>query len=169
MAIAEQSNDAAIAAVAGTNTGSGTGVHGESDSGAGVSGHSITADALLGDSSRGVGVRATAHGSKAAIECVNDDLTENAGPGVHARSRATAVVGESSTWIGVYGLTQSTTGGHGMMGQSVGIGAGVAGDSTRGPGVLATSHGTAAGAECSNDNATDAAGPGLRASSRGRA
>jgi hypothetical protein len=136
MAIAEDSNDVDVPAVSGTHTNGGTGVLGDSNSGAGVSGHSITSAAVAGESDRGSGVNAVAHGADPAAECLNDDPTDNAGPGLRARSRAAGVIGESSTWMGVYGQTRSSTGGNGVMGEAIGVGAGVAGESTDGIGVL---------------------------------
>ncbi|WP_344117767.1 hypothetical protein [Streptomyces blastmyceticus] len=44
-------------------------------------------------------------------------------------SMATGVIGESTTWMGVYGSTQSTTGGAGVMGEGTTGGPGVIGKS----------------------------------------
>jgi hypothetical protein len=67
--------------------------------------------------------------TSAAVFAENSNPTPQAGVGVHARSAAAAVLGESSTWHGVAGITQSTTGGAGVFG---------AGD-TGGPGVIGVS------------------------------
>lgn len=71
-----------------------------------------------------------------AVLAVNDNQTNQAGPGLLARSRAAGVIGESTTWMGVFGFTESTTGGHGVMGRAVGGGAGAVGESTTGIGVF---------------------------------
>lgn len=47
----------------------------------------------------------------------NTSTTNNAGPGVHGVSRAAGVVGDSETWHGVAGISQSTTGGVGVYGE----------------------------------------------------
>jgi hypothetical protein len=167
MAVSEQSSDVAVPAVEGTHTVGGTGVRGAGASGVGVAGSSVTGAGLEGQSARGSAVHAVAHGAAPAADFLNDDPSQNAGPGLRARSAAAGVIGESSTWMGVVGVSRSTTGGHGMMGQAIGPGAGVVGDSTEGIGVIAVAHGAAPGADCSNDDVTDAAGPGLQARSRG--
>jgi hypothetical protein len=136
-----QSNDVNTPAVTGDNTASGLGVFGDSGSGTGVSGHSITAAAVAGESDRGSGVSALGHGTAPALESVNDNATADAGPGLRARSAAAGIIGESTTWMGVFGLTQSSTGGNGVMGQAVGTGAGVFGESSDGIGVLGQTSG----------------------------
>lgn len=136
-----QSNNVNTPGVAGDNTAGGSGVSGDSNSGMGVSGHSITAAAVAGESDRGTGVSALGHGTAPALESVNDNTTDNAGPGLRARSAAAGVIGESTTWMGVFGLTQSKTGGNGVMGQAVGTGAGVFGESSDGIGVLGQTSG----------------------------
>lgn len=55
----------------------------------------------------------------------------------------TAVWGKSSTWVGVFGESQSTTGGHGVLGQA--LGTGVAGVSKTWVGVYGESSGSANG------------------------
>jgi hypothetical protein len=167
MAITENSGNINVPAVKATHTAGGAAVEGDSPSGTGVRGESITADAVAGVSQRGRGVSANASGSAPAAEFVNDAAGDNAGPGLRARSRAAGVIGESTEWMGVYGLSQSSTGGHGVMGQSLGAGAGLAADSLTGPGLLSLAHGAGPAAECVNDDETDAAGPGLLARSRG--
>jgi hypothetical protein len=70
------------------------------------------------------------------VFAINTDQSDQAGVGLHAKSRAAAVVGESTTWMGVFGFTESTTGGHGVMGRAVGGGVGAVGESTTGIGVF---------------------------------
>jgi hypothetical protein len=80
-------------------------------------------------------------------ESTND--SNDAGPGIHGVSKAAGVVGESRTWHGVAGFTQSTSGGVGIYGNgpagSIGVlgestaGAGVEGRSQSGPGVFGQS------------------------------
>jgi hypothetical protein len=53
-----------------------------------------------------------------AVLGINDDTSDQAGQGVKGTSRGTAVWGDSSTWMGVYGFSHSTTGGAGVMGES---------------------------------------------------
>lgn len=64
-----------------------------------------------------------------AVIAENTNTTPQAGVGLHAKSAAAGVLGESTTWHGVAGITQSKTGGAGVFG---------AGD-TGGPGVIGTS------------------------------
>lgn len=70
------------------------------------------------------------------VLAINTNQSDGAGAGLHAKSRAAAVVGESTTWMGVFGFTESTTGGHGIMGRAVGGGVGAVGESTIGIGVF---------------------------------
>jgi hypothetical protein len=70
------------------------------------------------------------------VFAINTDQSDQAGVGLHAKSRAAAVVGESTTWMGVFGFSESTTGGHGVMGRAVGGGVGAVGESTTGIGVF---------------------------------
>jgi hypothetical protein len=85
------------------------------------------------ESAQGEGVRGWAknphHG---AVVGVNT----GGGFGVFGTSDGAAVVGESKTWMGVFGESHSTTGGHGVMGRADGGGAGVVGESTKGIGVF---------------------------------
>lgn len=74
-------------------------------------------------------VESSTDSTSAAIVAENTNTSPNAGVGVHAKSAAAGVLGESSTWHGVAGITQSRTGGAGVFG---------AGD-TGGPGVIGTS------------------------------
>jgi len=92
-----------------------------------------------------------------AVLGINDDTSDQAGQGVKGTSRGTAVWGESGTWMGVYGLSHSTTGGAGVMGEN-----------ETGAGMYAKSHAAfAAGIEAENVNTTDGAGPGMRGKSAG--
>lgn len=82
-------------------------------------------------------IAAETDGTAPAITATNTNLTDQAGPGVHARSRAAGVIGESTTWMGVFGESTSTTGGHGVMGRATAGGAGAVGESvSTGPGVI---------------------------------
>jgi hypothetical protein len=47
----------------------------------------------------------------------NTNKSDSPGPGVHGKSRAAGVVGDSETWHGVAGISQSTTGGVGVYGE----------------------------------------------------
>lgn len=72
---------------------------------------------IQGESTEAEGVVGLSHGAgRAGVKGVNDNPTDKAGVGVHGRSAAAGVVGESTTWHGVFGTTQSTTGGHGVSG-----------------------------------------------------
>jgi hypothetical protein len=73
----------------------------------------------------------------------NTNTTNEAGVGVHGKSKAAGVLGESETWHGVAGLSQSTTGGFGVYGKS--IGTGVGGESETWMGVYGESHSTTGG------------------------
>jgi len=74
-------------------------------------------------------VESSTDSTSPAVIAENTNTTLNAGVGVHAKSAAAGVIGESTTWHGVAGITQSKTGGAGVFG---------AGD-TGGPGVIGTS------------------------------
>ncbi|GAA0447448.1 hypothetical protein Ade02nite_59900 [Paractinoplanes deccanensis] len=78
----------------------------------------------------------------AAVRAENTNTTPNAGPGVHAKSAAAAVLGESSTWHGVAGITQSKTGGAGVFGSGDAGGPGVIGTSKTWVGVFGETFGT---------------------------
>lgn len=105
------------------NAGGGTGVYGESNAWNAV---------------RGV-TYAPGHGAVVGIsEVHNTDPMKkqlNAGPGVLGQSDGTGVWGNSTTWVGVYGETRSTTGGVGVMGEHHQGGSGVFGLSHGGIGV----------------------------------
>ncbi|AYK07561.1 tail fiber domain-containing protein [Brevibacillus laterosporus] len=76
----------------------------------------------------------------------NTNQTDAAGVGVHGKSKAAGVVGESETWHGVVGFSQRTTGGIGEFGSHTTGGTGVAGESTGWIGVYGKSTGTVGGA-----------------------
>ena len=87
--------------------------------GAGLIGNGSAAEepGVIGEAVAGVGVQGLSHAeARAGVMGINDNTTPLAGVGVHGRSAATGVFGESSTWHGVFGTTQSTTGGHGVSG-----------------------------------------------------
>jgi len=89
---------------------SGYGTSGDSDSSAGVVGISTQFNAVRGIS------HAAGHG---AIVGINDNDTNNAGPGVYGESKAVGVWGVSNTWHGVASESQTTTGGAGVYGKGV--------------------------------------------------
>jgi hypothetical protein len=84
---------------------------------------------VYGESTLFNGVRgityAPGHG---AVVGVSENHTSQAGPGVFGESDGTGVWGHSRTWMGVYGRTESSTGGAGVMG-----------DGDPGPGVVGVS------------------------------
>jgi len=86
---------------------------GHADFDGGVYGESNKFNAL-----RGI-TRAPGHGAVVGVSEVPiaDDPAQNAGPGVFGQSNAAGVWGESKTWHGVFGHTESTTGGHGVSGE----------------------------------------------------
>jgi hypothetical protein len=73
---------------------------------------------VYGESTLFNGVRgvtyAQGHG---AVVGVSENHTTQAGPGVFGQSDGTGVWGESKTWMGVYGHSDSATGGAGVMGE----------------------------------------------------
>jgi hypothetical protein len=73
----------------------------------------------------------------------NTNDTQNAGVGVHGKSAAAGVLGESKTWHGVVGVSESTTGGFGVSGEA--IGPGVVGKSKTWHGVAGFSESTTGG------------------------
>src|SRR5262245_52687800 len=76
-----------------------------------------------------------------AVVAENTNATPQAGVGVHAKSAAAGVLGESSTWHGVAGITQSTTGGAGVFGSGETGGSGVIGTSKTWIGVFGETFG----------------------------
>jgi hypothetical protein len=77
-----------------------------------------------------------------AVIAENTNTTPQAGAGVYATSATAAgVLGESTAWHGIAGITQSTTGGAGVYGSNAG-GPGVIGTSTTWVGVYGETFGT---------------------------
>jgi hypothetical protein len=110
-----------VAALAGTATGSGTGVGGNSDSG----------DGVLGTSVGGTGVHGTSSGSGSGVHGTIDGPS---GIGVFGENPSgTAVGGISGASDGVGGTSGSGNGVHGVSS----TGAGVSGECAAGTGVLA--------------------------------
>jgi hypothetical protein len=102
---------------------------------------SATNAAIIGESTVFNGIRGLGHASDHAAVV---GLHDNKGPGVQGRSEGVGVWGQSGTWMGVYGNSQSTTGGAGVMGEA--IGAGVMGVSQTWLGVYGESKSTTGGA-----------------------
>jgi hypothetical protein len=95
---------------------------------------------VYGESTIFNGVRGVSYApGHGAVVGVSENHTPQAGPGVLGQSDGTGVWGVSTNWMGVYGNTQSTTGGAGVMGEATGPGAGVVGKSKDGAGVWGTS------------------------------
>jgi hypothetical protein len=91
------------------------------------------------------GVRGTNDSGSGVIGESKGTDPNQRGFGVLGQAIGAAVVGESQTWMGVVGFSQSTTGGAGVMGHAVGGGAGAFGLSAgpgAGPGVHGKSEGT---------------------------
>ena len=110
-----------VAALAGTATGSGTGVIGNSDSG----------DAVLGTSVGGAGVHGTSSGSGSGVHGTIDGPS---GIGVFGENPSgTAVGGISGASDGVGGTSTSGNGVHGVSSTGVGV----SGECAAGTGVLA--------------------------------
>jgi hypothetical protein len=109
-------------------------VYGKSDDGIGVVGESLNLEGVRGLSHAG------GHGGVVGInDNANTDLANPAGPGVFGQSVGTGVWGASSTWMGVYGSSESIIGGAGVMGEHKTNGTGVIGKSAAGIGVFGTS------------------------------
>ena len=123
----------------------------------------------------------TADPETAGVLGQSTNTTDKAGPGIHGISWAAGVWGESTTWHGVVGFSESNSGGAGVYGKglpdadAVGVvgestkRAGVVGASQSGPGVFGTSLGTmadTAGVFGENTNDTPAAGPGVHGKSK---
>lgn len=89
--------------------------------------------AVTGSAANGHGVLGVAHGPySCGVYGQNEDQGPNAGPGVLGKSRGTGVWGESETWVGVYGKSNSPTGGNGVWGEA---------PATGGSGVYGLAHG----------------------------
>ncbi len=124
---------------------SSTGVVGVSKSGYGTSGESDSSAGVVGISNQFNAVRGISHAEgHGAVVGINDNHTPKAGPGVFGQSDGTAVWGESKTWMGVFGKSESTTGGAGVMGE--GVGPGVIGVSKTWHGVYGETPSTTGGA-----------------------
>ncbi|GHI07760.1 hypothetical protein [Streptomyces cellostaticus] len=80
--------------------------------------------------------------------------------GMHAYAIGTGVAGESSTWMGVYGKTDSTSGGAGVMGEGAAGGPGVIGKSATWHGVYGETSGSgpAGAAAVVGENKSNGAG-----------
>ncbi|WP_448570534.1 hypothetical protein [Trichothermofontia sp.] len=121
------------AGVAGANNdGDGVGVYGRSAKQAGVYGESKGFNGVRGLT------YAPGHG---AVVGVNENHTSEAGPGVLGQSDGVGVWGVSKTWMGVYGSSESTVGGAGVMGEGIGPGPGVIGKSKNWVGVYGETDG----------------------------
>jgi len=92
--------------------GGAVGVHGVGNTWHGVAGlsHSESGGAGVHGEHRGGGaaVFGESKGTGAGVVGVSLNETNQAGPGVWGKSRAAGVIGESKTWMGVYGLSEST-------------------------------------------------------------
>lgn len=110
--------------VFGANSAGGTGVVGVSTGWHAVGG-------FADSDSAGTGVYGEHKGKGAGIWGNNVNDTNEAGPGVVGTSKAAGVIGQSTTWMGVYGRSESTTGGAGVMGEAVGPGAAIYGKGGR--------------------------------------
>jgi hypothetical protein len=129
-----------------TNTGSGRGVAGFSNSGQGIYGHSNGNAGLVGESTSFDGVYGASNGSGAGVSGHN---TTGSGWGVFGGATGgIGVGGYSDTWQGVYGHSNSNAG---VVGESQGL-----------DGVYGASHGNT-GAAVSAHN--DAGGTGVLADS----
>ena len=73
----------------------------------------VYGESTLFNGMRGV-TYAPGHG---AVVGVQENQSDQAGPGMFGQSRATGIWGASKTWHGVYGHTESTTGGQGVNGE----------------------------------------------------
>jgi hypothetical protein len=91
-------------------------------------------------------VQSNTNSTSAAVIAENTNTTPQAGVGVHAKSAAAGVLGESTTWHGVVGFSQSTTGGFGVYGSHLAGGTGVVGESTGWMGIYGKSTSTSGGA-----------------------
>lgn len=110
------------------------------------------------------GVRGISHGEyHSGVAGVNDNPGDKAGPGVWGVSRGAGVRGQSSTWHGVVGLSESTTGGAGLYGENKTGGPGMIGISTTWHAVYGKSESTVGGAGVFGEHTV---GVGVRGDSR---
>lgn len=104
----------------------------------------VYGESSLFNAVRGI-TRAPFHGAVVGISEVPTpdppDPAKNPGPGVHGISNGVGVVGEGKTWHGVYGKSESTTGGQGVHGAG---NVGVAGVGATWVGVYGETHATPA-------------------------
>lgn len=100
------------------------------------------AGGLYGESAKFNGVRGVSYApGHGAVVGISENHTDKAGPGVFGQSDGTGVWGKSKTWMGVYGSSESTTGGAGVKGVGA-SGPGVIGTSKKWIGVYGESEGT---------------------------
>ncbi|GAA2703525.1 hypothetical protein [Actinoplanes palleronii] len=106
---------------------------------AALEGHGTQAEEIgvLGEAALADGVRGISHAPyKSGVIGINDAASPQAGPGVQGVGKVGAgVVGESERWHGIYGKTDSTIGGAGVMGEGAAGGPGVLGKSQHWHGV----------------------------------
>ncbi|KUL30781.1 hypothetical protein ADL15_24105 [Actinoplanes awajinensis subsp. mycoplanecinus] len=98
---------------------------------------------------------------KSGVIGINDAASPQAGPGVQGVGKVGAgVVGESERWHGIYGKTDSTIGGAGVMGEGAAGGPGVLGKSQHWHGVYGetSAAGTTGAAAVWGENKADGTG-----------
>lgn len=124
-------------AIKAENESSGSAIWANAKKGTASVGISIDGVGVRGDSTNGQGVWGNSHAKfHAGVTGVNDNTTNEAGPGVFGTGKGTGVWGKSTTWNGVFGETESTTGGAGVCGvNEKGNGVGVIGKSKKSVGV----------------------------------
>ncbi len=99
------------------------------------------AGGVYGESTKFNGVRGVSYApGHGAVVGISENHTDKAGPGVYGQSDGTGVWGKSKTWMGVYGSSESTTGGAGVKGVGA-SGPGVVGTSTKWIGVYGETQG----------------------------
>ncbi len=105
-------------AVQAENTADGAAVWAKSKTGVALVGQSTEGKAVYGESNNGQGILGQSHAKyHAGVTGINDNTSQEAGPGVYGASKGTAIWGESETWCGVAGITKSHTGGAGVYGK----------------------------------------------------
>ncbi|MGN9841287.1 hypothetical protein ACTMTI_24475 [Nonomuraea sp. H19] len=78
---------------------------------------------VLAESTQFNGVRGISFApNHAAVAGIQENQSDQAGPGVLGTSKGTGVWGQSRTWMGVFGFSESVTGGAGVMGEATGPG-----------------------------------------------
>jgi hypothetical protein len=114
--------------------------------------------AVLGESTAFEGVRGVSSAAgNGGVVGINENHTPQAGPGVFGQSDASGVWGISTTWHGVAGQSQSTTGGAGVFGGSE-VGPGVIGESKVWHAVYGKSQSTTGGAAVFGEHTSNGAG-----------